>query len=121
MLVVGNSLARAFGIVGVASLIRYRARIDDPDVVQPLGQEAQALVDVTQLPLAIDVLGVLGAVALGGGIGQRGDDLRALLRAQEGQLFRQAFEAGGRYVVRRRRRLLRRLLGHGTTCYTSCA
>ncbi|MBM3820519.1 MAG: DUF4956 domain-containing protein [Acidimicrobiia bacterium] len=30
MLIVGGSLARAFGIVGVASLIRYRARIDDP-------------------------------------------------------------------------------------------
>ena len=30
MLVVGSSLARAFGIVGVASLIRYRAKIDDP-------------------------------------------------------------------------------------------
>jgi hypothetical protein len=30
MLVVGASLARAFGIVGVASLIRYRTKIDDP-------------------------------------------------------------------------------------------
>ncbi|MGH7337155.1 MAG: DUF4956 domain-containing protein [Myxococcota bacterium] len=30
MLVVGQSLARAFGIVGVASLIRYRAKIQDP-------------------------------------------------------------------------------------------
>jgi hypothetical protein len=30
MLVVGASLARAFGIVGAASLIRYRAKIDDP-------------------------------------------------------------------------------------------
>jgi hypothetical protein len=30
MLVVGSSLARAFGIVGVASLIRYRAKIEDP-------------------------------------------------------------------------------------------
>lgn len=30
MLVVGSNLARAFGIVGVASLIRYRAKIDDP-------------------------------------------------------------------------------------------
>jgi hypothetical protein len=30
MFVVGSSLARAFGIVGVASLIRYRAKIDDP-------------------------------------------------------------------------------------------
>lgn len=30
MLVVGESLARAFGIVGVASLVRYRAKIQDP-------------------------------------------------------------------------------------------
>lgn len=30
MLVVGASLARAFGIVGVASLIRYRSKISDP-------------------------------------------------------------------------------------------
>lgn len=30
MLIVGQSLARAFGIVGVASLIRYRAKVDDP-------------------------------------------------------------------------------------------
>ena len=38
MLVVGASLARAFGIVGVASLIRYRSKIDDPkDAVVMLG------------------------------------------------------------------------------------
>jgi uncharacterized membrane protein YhiD involved in acid resistance len=30
MLVVGSSIARAFGIVGAASLVRYRAKIDDP-------------------------------------------------------------------------------------------
>jgi uncharacterized membrane protein YhiD involved in acid resistance len=30
MLVVGSSLARAFGIVGAANLIRYRAKVDDP-------------------------------------------------------------------------------------------
>jgi uncharacterized membrane protein YhiD involved in acid resistance len=30
MLVVGQSLARAFGIVGAASLIRYRAKVEDP-------------------------------------------------------------------------------------------
>ena len=30
MLIVGASLARAFGIVGVASLVRYRSKIDDP-------------------------------------------------------------------------------------------
>ena len=38
MLVVGASLARAFGIVGAASLIRYRSKIDDPkDAVVMLG------------------------------------------------------------------------------------
>ena len=31
MLVVGASLARAFGIVGAANLIRYRSKIDDPE------------------------------------------------------------------------------------------
>jgi Domain of unknown function (DUF4956) len=30
MVVVGASLARAFGVVGIAGLIRYRAKIDDP-------------------------------------------------------------------------------------------
>jgi uncharacterized membrane protein YhiD involved in acid resistance len=30
MMVIGASLARAFGIVGAASLIRYRSKIDDP-------------------------------------------------------------------------------------------
>jgi uncharacterized membrane protein YhiD involved in acid resistance len=30
MLVVGASLARAFGIVGVANLVRYRSKIEDP-------------------------------------------------------------------------------------------
>src|SRR5262245_7140120 len=30
MIVVGQRLARAFGIVGVASLVRYRAKIQDP-------------------------------------------------------------------------------------------
>ncbi|HLS48182.1 MAG TPA: MgtC/SapB family protein, partial [Gemmatimonadales bacterium] len=30
MIVVGASLARAFGILGAANLVRYRAKIDDP-------------------------------------------------------------------------------------------
>jgi uncharacterized membrane protein YhiD involved in acid resistance len=30
MMVVGASLARAFGIAGAASLVRYRAKVDDP-------------------------------------------------------------------------------------------
>ena len=31
MLIVGSSVARAFGIVGAAGLVRYRAMIDDPE------------------------------------------------------------------------------------------
>ncbi len=30
MIIVGTSLARAFGVVGAAGLVRYRAKIDDP-------------------------------------------------------------------------------------------
>ncbi len=30
MIIVGSSLARAFGIVGAAGLVRYRAKIEDP-------------------------------------------------------------------------------------------
>src|SRR6516165_3769705 len=30
MMVIGESLARAFGIVGIAGLVRYRAKIEDP-------------------------------------------------------------------------------------------
>lgn len=44
MLVVGASLARAFGIVGAANLIRYRSKIDDPkDAVVMLGSLAVGL------------------------------------------------------------------------------
>ena len=31
MLVVGSNLARAFGVVGAAGLVRYRAKIEDPE------------------------------------------------------------------------------------------
>jgi uncharacterized membrane protein YhiD involved in acid resistance len=44
MLVVGASLARAFGIVGAANLIRYRSKVDDPkDAVVMLGTLAVGL------------------------------------------------------------------------------
>ena len=44
MLVVGASLARAFGIVGVASLVRYRSKVDDPkDAVVMLSSLAVGL------------------------------------------------------------------------------
>ena len=44
MLVVGNSLSRAFGIVGAAGLIRYRSNIADPkDAVVMLSSPASGL------------------------------------------------------------------------------
>jgi uncharacterized membrane protein YhiD involved in acid resistance len=50
MLVVGESMARAFGIVGVASLIRYRSKIDDPkDAVVMLAALAVGLAAGTGL------------------------------------------------------------------------
>jgi uncharacterized membrane protein YhiD involved in acid resistance len=55
MLVVGQSLARAFGIVGAAGLVRYRAKIDDPkDAGVMLSTLAVGLATgVGQWPLAI--------------------------------------------------------------------
>ena len=44
---------------------------------QALAQVAHATVDLAELLLAIGVLGVLGAIAFGGGGGQRLDHLRA--------------------------------------------
>ena len=50
MLVVGESMARAFGIVGVASLIRYRSKIEDPkDAVVMLAALAVGLAAGTGL------------------------------------------------------------------------
>src|SRR5262249_51305365 len=42
---------------------------DDDHLIQPLGQEAHAAVDLAQAALAVDVLGVLRAIALRRGIG----------------------------------------------------
>ena len=55
MLVVGASLARAFGIVGAANLIRYRSKIDDPkDAVVMLCALAVGLASGVGLyPLAV--------------------------------------------------------------------
>ncbi len=68
MLIVGASLARAFGIVGAANLIRYRAKIDDPkDAVVMLATLTLGLacgVEVYGLAVfaALFILGVLWAV-----------------------------------------------------------
>jgi hypothetical protein len=68
MLVVGASLARAFGIVGAAGLIRYRAKIEDPkDAGVMLSTLAIGLASGVGLYLfasfaTIFVLGVLWAI-----------------------------------------------------------
>lgn len=57
MLVVGNSLSRAFGIVGAAGLIRYRSNIADP-------KDAVVMLSALAAGLAVGVgLFKLGAVA----------------------------------------------------------
>ena len=68
MLVVGSSLARAFGIVGAANLIRYRAKIEDPkDAVVMLSTLSMGLccgVELYGLALfaTVFLLGLLWAV-----------------------------------------------------------
>jgi len=61
MLVVGSSLARAFGIVGAANLIRYRSKVDDP-------KDAVVMLCTLSLGLGAGVglygLAVTGAVLL---------------------------------------------------------
>ena len=77
MLIVGSSLARAFGIVGVASLIRYRAKIDDPkDAVVDArlrvhGIEGLRVIDASIFPLITS--GNLNAPSMM--VGLRGADL----------------------------------------------
>jgi uncharacterized membrane protein YhiD involved in acid resistance len=68
MLVVGASLARAFGVVGAAGLIRYRAKIDDPKdagvMLSTLGVGLASGVGLYPLAVfaAIFIVGVLWAL-----------------------------------------------------------
>ena len=67
MLVVGTSLARAFGIVGAAGLVRYRAKVNDPkDAGVMLSTLAIGLATgVGQWPLAlVGTAFLLGLLAL---------------------------------------------------------
>jgi hypothetical protein len=57
MLVVGASLARAFGIAGAANLIRYRAKIEDP-------KDAVVMLSALAVGLAAGV-GLFGIAAVG--------------------------------------------------------
>jgi hypothetical protein len=57
MLVVGASLARAFGVAGAANLIRYRAKVDDP-------KDAVVMLSTLSVGLASGV-GLFGVAAAG--------------------------------------------------------
>jgi len=59
MLIVGASLARAFGIVGAANLIRYRAKVDDP-------KDAVVMLSTLSLGLAcgVELYGLAAFAAL---------------------------------------------------------
>jgi uncharacterized membrane protein YhiD involved in acid resistance len=63
IIVVGNNLARAFGIVGAANLIRYRSKIDDPkDAVVMLCSLSVGLASGAGIfPLAIFAAGFIVA------------------------------------------------------------
>jgi uncharacterized membrane protein YhiD involved in acid resistance len=68
MIVVGSSIARAFGVVGVAGLVRYRAKIEDPkDAAVMLSTLAVGLacgigVYSTAVFAAIFIIGLLFAI-----------------------------------------------------------
>jgi hypothetical protein len=68
MIIVGSSLARAFGVVGVAGLVRYRAKIDDPkDAAVMLSTLAVGLACGIGLPgiatfAAVFIIGLLFAI-----------------------------------------------------------
>lgn len=59
MIVVGTSLARAFGVVGAAGLVRYRAKVDDP-------KDAGVMLTTLAVGLACGI-GVYGVALFGTG------------------------------------------------------
>src|SRR5690606_29117802 len=77
------------------------ARRHDRQRVETLAQELDAAVDLAQSLLAVDVLGVLRAVAVRGGLGDLARHARSLLAPQPLELGAQLLEAFGRDVASR--------------------
>jgi hypothetical protein len=67
--------------------------------VDTLGEELDALVDLAQLLLAVDVLGVLGAIALRRRVGDALDHTRTLHAQEAVELLGQALVAFGGDVL----------------------
>ena len=74
-------------------------RVGDLGDVEPLGQKADAAVDLAQAFFAVEVITVFGAVAVLRGPRNDLDDLGPLVVEQAQQLGAQARVAGGREVV----------------------
>ena len=76
------------------------ARLDDRERIHALGELAQAAVQLAQLLLAVEVLGVLAPVAQRGGRLDLGDDARPLTAPDALVLLGDAPEALGGDVAR---------------------
>ena len=111
---------RLFHAVGVG--IRHRSAeehlliaigptaVDHFGQIEPLRQEAYAPIDFPQLALAVDVVAVLRAVAVGGGPGDHAHDFRACFIEQMQQLVLEPLVAGWRDVI----------FGTGRQCGQTC-
>src|SRR5690606_14766845 len=75
------------------------ARRHHDQLVEAPGELLDAAVDLAQPLLAVDVLGVLGAVAVGGGLRDLARDARSLLAPQPLELGAQPLVAFGRDVA----------------------
>src|SRR5688572_29094667 len=81
------------------SAVRLRRRVDHLGVLHPPRQPAEAAVDLAKPFAAVDVIAILGAVAIAGGPADRLDQLRPLDREQRLIFLAQAAIAVGGYVI----------------------
>src|SRR5262249_7674127 len=74
----------------VHALVRLAGVVDDHGAVETLRQEADAAVDLAELALAVDVVAVLGPVAVARRPGDHVDELRTVIAPELLQLLVQA-------------------------------
>src|SRR5207244_3686943 len=74
-------------------------RIDDLRGLETLREPMDLAIDLTELLLAVDILGVLAPIALRGGVRHVLDDLRTRFEELR-EIFLQLLRAGGSDVIR---------------------
>src|SRR5205085_1393628 len=94
-----------------AVFIAPRERIYDLGDIEPPNQETDTPIDFAQPLLAVDVVGVFGAVAVARRPCNGRDKLRTLVVRQTIELAFEARKTAGRHVVARAGRQRRRLIG----------